>query len=132
MLSEKGGALVEIGKPIKLGVGAPLGSGKQFMSWIHLDDLCGIFIHCLENQVEGSINGVSSNPVTNKELTKSIAHHLKKPLILPNVPKFALKILVGEMADMLIGGNKVSSKKIEELGYSFQYPKLDEALADLL
>lgn len=132
VLSEEGGALVEIGKPIKFGVGAPLGSGKQYMSWIHLDDLCGIFIHCLENQVEGNINGVSSNPVTNKELTKSIAHHLKKPLILPNVPKFALKILVGEMADMLIGGNKVSSKKIEELGYSFQYPKLDEALADLL
>ena len=132
VLSEKGGGLTEIAKPIRFGFGAPLGSGKQFMSWIHLDDLCGIFIHCIENQIGEIVNGVAPNPATNKSLTKAIAHQLNKPLFLPNVPKFALKILVGEMADMLVGGNNVSSKKIEKLGYSFKYPELEQALADLL
>ena len=132
VLSEKGGALVEISKPIKLGAGAPLGSGEQYMSWIHVDDLCGIFIHCVKQKISGIVNGVAPDPVNNKELTKAIAKQLRKPLFLPNVPKFALKILVGEMADMLLGGNNVSSKKIEELGYSFQYPKLDAALNDLI
>ncbi len=132
VLSERGGALVEIAKPIQLLAGAPLGSGKQFMSWIHLDDLCGIFIHMLENGIQGRVNGVAPQPVTNEAITRAIAKALKKPLFLPNVPKFALKILVGEMADMLIGGNKVSSEKIRNLGYSFRFPDIQEALKDLL
>jgi len=132
VLSEKGGALVEITKPIRLGAGAPLGSGEQYMSWIHLDDLCGIFMHCLEKKVEGIVNGVAPYAATNKELTKAIAKKLGKPLLLPNVPKFALKIMVGEMADMLVGGNNVSAKRIEELGYEFQYPNLKDALDNLL
>lgn len=132
VLSDKGGALVEMAKPIKYGVGAPLGSGKQYMSWIHLDDLCGIFTHVLENGLSGVFNGVGPSPKTNKEFTKSVASQLKKPLWLPNVPKFALRLIVGEMADILIGGNRVSNKKIEDSGFNFQFEALDDALQDLL
>ncbi|WP_370088868.1 TIGR01777 family oxidoreductase [Ekhidna sp.] len=132
VLSDEGGALVEMMKPIKFGVGAPLASGNQYMSWIHMDDLCGIFAHILENGKAGTFNGVSPAPATNKEFTKSIATELKKPLWLPNVPKFALRLIVGEMADILVGGNRVSSKKIEDAGFNFKYVALDHALQDLL
>ncbi|MEP1095044.1 MAG: TIGR01777 family oxidoreductase [Cyclobacteriaceae bacterium] len=132
VLSDKGAALVEMTKPIKLGVGAPLGSGKQFMSWIHLDDLCQLFIHMIKNEETGVFNAVSPNPVTNKDFTKQLAKELNKPLILPNVPSFALRLLVGEMQVMLTGGNKVSSKKIEQTGFDFQYPSLHSALKNLV
>ncbi|SNS53526.1 hypothetical protein SAMN05421640_0563 [Ekhidna lutea] len=132
VLSEKGGALEEIAKPVKYGFGAPLGNGKQYMSWIHIQDLCGIFSHILEKGQEGTFNGVASDPKTNKEFTGALAKSLNRPLWLPNVPKFALRLLVGEMADILIGGNRVSSKKIEEAGFNFQFRALDHALKDLL
>ncbi|MEQ8903717.1 TIGR01777 family oxidoreductase [Ekhidna sp.] len=132
VLSEKGGALVEMAKPIKFWVGAPLASGNQHMSWIHLNDLCGIFAHVLENRLEGIFNGVAPSPKTNKEFTKSVANQLNKPLWLPNVPKFALRLIVGEMSDILVGGNRVSSKKIEDAGFNFQFVALDDALQDLL
>lgn len=132
VLSKKGGALVELMKPIKYWVGAPLASGNQYMSWIHINDLCRIFVHTLENSHEGIYNGVAPNPHTNKEFTKHVATILKKPLWLPNVPKFALRLIVGEMADILVGGNRVSSKKVEDTGFKFQFETLDEALQDLL
>lgn len=132
VLSEKGGALAEIAKPIKFGVGAPLGSGQQYMSWIHIKDLCGIFAHLLENGIAGTFNGVAPSPATNTELTKAIASQLRKPLWLPNVPKFALRLIVGEMSDILVGGNRVSGKKIEDAGFNFQFVALDHALQDLL
>ena len=132
VLSEKGGALVELMKPIKYGMGAPLAPGDQYMSWIHISDLCGIFAHLLEKSAEGVYNGVAPNPHTNKDFTRQVASILKKPLWLPNVPKFALRLIVGEMADILVGGNRVSSKKVEGAGFNFQYPTLDEALRNLL
>lgn len=132
VLSEKGGALVELMKPIKFGFGAPLAPGNQYMSWIHIKDLCGIFAHVLEKSAEGIFNGVAPAPHTNKEFTKSVASLLKKPLWLPNVPKFALRLIVGEMADILVGGNRVSSKKVEDAGFNFQFATLDHALKDLL
>lgn len=132
VLSEKAGALVEMMKPISYGIGAPLGSGSQYMSWIHLNDLCGIFDYILDHSLEGTYNGVAPSPVTNKEFTKSVAKELGKPLWLPNVPKFALRLIVGEMADILIGGNRVSSKKIEQAGFNFQFSELTNALHHLL
>ncbi|MEO9872339.1 TIGR01777 family oxidoreductase [Ekhidna sp.] len=132
VLSERGGALVELMKPIKFGLGAPLAPGDQHMSWIHIQDLCGIFAHTLENSVEGIFNGVAPSPHTNKEFTKSVANQLNKSLWLPNVPKFALRLIVGEMADILVGGNRVSSRKIEEAGFNFQFVSLNSALQDLL
>ena len=86
----------------------------------------------IENETEGIINGVSPNPETNANFTKKLAQQLKKPLILPNVPKFALQLLVGEMADMLIGGNRVSSELIEKKGFKFKFGTVEESLQDLL
>jgi len=132
VLSEDGGALVEIAKPIKSFAGAALGSGKQYMSWIHIEDLCGIILFMIENKINKVVNGVAPNPETNTSLTKKLAKAMRKPLFLPNVPKFALQLLVGEMADMLIGGNKVSSKLIEAEGFNFKYNSLERALDDLI
>lgn len=132
VLSEKGGALVEMAKPIRFGFGAPLASGKQYMSWIHIEDLCRLFEFMLHNKVQEAINGVGPSPCSNKEFTKQVANQLKKPLWLPNVPNFALRLIVGEMADILVGGNNVSSAKIEAQGFEFRFPTLSKSLSNLL
>jgi uncharacterized protein (TIGR01777 family) len=133
VLSEKGGALAEMAKPIRFGVGAPLGSGKQYLSWIHIDDLCAMFIRAAEDQsLQGVYNGVGTNWVTNAELTKAIAHILNRPLWLPNIPTFVMNLILGEMAGMVLNGSKVSSKKIQKTGFQFKYLKLNAALKSLL
>lgn len=133
VLSNKGGALKEMARPIKLGFGAALGTGRQMMSWIHIDDLCGMFIKAIEDSsLSGAYNGVSPNPVTNVELTKALSRVLEKPLWLPNVPPFALKLLVGEMADIVLNGCNVSAKKIQKTGFQFKFPLLENALNHLL
>ncbi|MBC6400328.1 MAG: TIGR01777 family protein [Ekhidna sp.] len=132
VLSNKGGSLPAIAKPIRLLAGASLGSGDQYMNWIHISDLCRIFSFMLERQITSVVNAVAPHPETNSAFTKKLASHLKKPLWLPNVPKFALRLMVGEMADMIIGGSKVSGRLIEEKGYNFQFRTLEEALEDLL
>lgn len=132
VLSEKGGALVEMANPIRLGVGAALGTGRQYLSWIHIDDLCAMFMKAVEDdQMIGAYNAVC-DWVTNKALTRSIAKVLKKPLWLPPVPGFIMKIIVGEMAVIVVNGSKVSSEKIRKTGFTFQYPNLSEALKSLL
>ena len=132
VLSEKGGALAEMMKPIRLGVGAPLGTGKQYLSWIHIDDLCAMFIKAVEDeQMNGAYNAVC-DWVTNRALTNSIAGILKKPLWLPPVPAFVMKLIVGEMAVIVLNGSKISSEKIRKTGFTFQYPQLHEALKSLI
>ena len=133
VFSEKGGALYEIAKPIKLGVGAPLGRGDQYMSWIHIDDLCRMFIHAVKNHsVEGIYNAVGPNPETNKAITKAAARALNKAAFLPNVPGFVLKVILGKRAAMVLGGSRVSCEKIQATNFTFQFPELKQALADLL
>jgi uncharacterized protein len=133
VLSEKGGALEKITQPIRLGAGAPLGSGKQWMSWIHIKDLCKLYVFAVENEnIHGSYNAVGKNAVTNKEMTKQIAHILNKPLILPNVPAFVLKIALGELASLVLGSKKVSSEKIRKEGFALEFENLPVALEDLL
>lgn len=132
VLSEKGGALEKIALPIRWGMGTALGRGDQFMSWIHIDDLCRMIEYCFENDLMEVYNAVTPNPVTNKEMTKEIASQLGKPYFLPNIPYFVLKILLGEMADMLLGSSKVSSKKIEKEDFEFHFPSLQIALENLL
>jgi len=131
VLSEKGGMLEKVRKPIEMNVGAPLGSGKQWQSWIHLDDLAGIFLHAIERELTGVYNAVAPNPVTNKEMTRQLADQLNKPLWLPNVPKFVLKTMLGEMSQIVLSSQLVSSNKIEEHGYKFKYSNLSKALEDL-
>lgn len=133
VLSKEGGALPAILKPLKYGFGAPLGDGQQWMSWIHINDLAGIITHLLENDnIQGVYNAVAPNPATNEELTKIAAKVLGKPLWLPNVPAPALKFALGEVATTALASNKVSSYKIENAGYKFEFPRLKEALEDLL
>jgi len=133
VLSEKGGALAKMAQPVRLGAGAPLGSGKQWVSWIHVDDLCRLFLYALENpHVQGAYNAVAPEPVTNETLTKGIAEVLGKPLFLPNVPAFALKLAIGEMAASVLGSAKVSGQKVTRAGFTYQYPGLSPALRDLL
>ena len=133
VLTMEGGALKEIVRPVRLYAGAPLGSGNQYLSWIHIDDLCRIFVSAVENpSFVGAYNAVAPYPVTNRQLTKAIARIIQKPLLLPAVPRFALRILFGEMADLVLKGSKVSSEKLARTGFEFKYPTVDGALADLL
>ncbi len=134
VLSEKGGALTELAKPVKFFVGSPMGTGKQYIPWIDIDDLCGIFVKAIEDgQMHGVYNGVAPNPVTNEVLTKAIAKQIKRPLWLPNIPAFVMKLIVGsEEADLLLGGNKVSAEKIQQAGFQFKYPLVENSLAHLL
>ncbi len=133
VLTNVGGALKELAKPIQWWAGAPLGSGKQFMSWIHIDDVTRMFLYALEHtSMSGPYNAAAPNPVTNADFTKAVAKVLNKPLLLPNVPPFAMRLLVGEMAEMLLGGSRVSSEKIRNEGFEFNFPILADALEDLL
>ncbi len=132
VLSNQGGALPQMVRPLKLGIGAPLGSGEQLMSWIHEDDLVSIVQFALEHPVSGAYNATAPDPVTNREFTKALGKKLKRPLFLPPVPAFALKLALGEMAAMVLSGSRVSPKKIVDEGFHFQYPNLNEALDDLI
>jgi uncharacterized protein (TIGR01777 family) len=131
VMSAKGGALPEMSKPIKYGLGAAFGSGEQWQSWIHISDLAHIFIFVIENELQGIYNGVGPNPVTNSKLVREIAKVLDRPLILPNIPKFAMKALLGEMSYILFASQRVSSKKIEEEGFIFRYRNICLALQEI-
>lgn len=133
VLSNLGGALVKMVQPIQYGLGAPLGNGKQYMSWIHIDDLAELIVWCAENEeVKGVYNAVAPNPVTNKELTQTIAKSMNKKLILPNVPSFVLKLLLGEMSTIVLGGNKVSSDRVSKSGFNFAYHNIKDAIDQIL
>ncbi|MGK7389289.1 MAG: TIGR01777 family oxidoreductase [Candidatus Cyclobacteriaceae bacterium M2_1C_046] len=133
VLSTKGGALPRMIKPIKLGAAAALGSGQQWMSWVHVEDLVGIVGFAInEDRISGIYNVVAPEPVTNKEFTKKAAEVMGKPYFLPNVPAFALRTALGEMSVLLLGSNRISSEKLQEEGYNFEYDTLDKALSNLL
>jgi uncharacterized protein (TIGR01777 family) len=132
VLSEKGGALVEIIKPTKLGLGAAFGSGTQIQSWIHVEDLARMFITAIEKNWTGVYNGVAPNPVTNQVLSKSVASALNKPFFLPNIPSFVMKLALGEMHQILFSSQHVSALKVQNKGFEFKYPTLELALKNLL
>lgn len=132
VLSKKGGALEKMKQPIVFGVGAPLGTGKQFTSWIHVADLVKMIMLLVTKNTEGVYNAVAPNPVTNLTLTKAIAKRLNKPLLLPNIPKFLLQLALGEMHEMICDSQKVSSLKIENKGFVFQFETIEKALKNLL
>lgn len=129
VLSKEGGALPQLAKPIKLLVGAPLGSGRQYISWIHLDDMCRLLISALEDhQFQGVYNAVAPHPVTNEEFTRQLAEVLHKPLTGLKVPAFGLKLMLGEMSETVLGGSRVSANKVLQTGFTYEYNYLDEAL----
>ena len=129
VLSKKGGAFVKMSTPIKWGLGAPFGSGKQWQSWIHLEDLAGIFIHVVTHKLYGVYNAVAPTPITIKALTKKIAKHYNKPNFLPGIPKFVMQLVLGEMHTILYESQKVSNNKIEKTGFQYQFPTVDSFLS---
>ena len=132
VLSTEGGALPQMARPMKLGAGAALGSGKQYMSWIHLDDLCRLFIAMLDDETwRGTYNAVAPNPVTNQEFTETLAQVLHRPLLLPKVPAFGLKLAMGEMSDIVLASQNVSDQKVLAQGFEFEFPELRGALEAL-
>lgn len=133
VFSSNGGALEKLSKPIKFGIGAALGSGKQYVPWIHLDDLCNMYVEAIENiEINGIYNAVAPEHIINKSLTKNIAKKLKKPLWLPNIPAFFLKLILGEMAVIILEGSRVSSEKIASTGFKFKFSTTKAALEDLI
>jgi uncharacterized protein (TIGR01777 family) len=132
VLSGEGGVLKELAGPTKLGLGAAFGSGKQIQSWIHHSDLVGIYYYILENELKGVYNAVAPHPVSQEDLVKSIAEVLGKPYIMPNIPRFAMKLALGEMHKLLFDSQNVSAKKIINSGYQFEYLSLNKAIADSL
>jgi uncharacterized protein (TIGR01777 family) len=132
VLAKNGGMLQKLKEPVNFNVGSPLGNGKQWQSWIHIDDISGIFMFALEKELTGVYNAVAPNPVTNKELVNEVASQMGKPVWLPNVPKVALKLVLGEMSRLVLSSQLVSSDKIEQEGYNFKYVNLSKALEDLI
>lgn len=131
VFSSEGGALQELEKPIKFFVGAPLGSGKQFVPWIHEHDLARMFKEVLKNdQLTGPINAVAPEHINNKALTKILGKVLGRPIWPFSVPGFVLKILLGEMAGIVVAGNKVSCAKMLNAGFEFQYPNVKDAVKE--
>lgn len=131
VLDSKGGFISEMKKPIQFGVGAVLGSGNQWMPWIHQRDLVSIFEFIINHQLEGSFNAVSGN-VTNRTLTQMLARKLHRPLVLPALPAWSAKLIFGEMATLFLDGVQVSNQKLIDKGFSFQYTDLDKALDQIL
>lgn len=132
VLSKNGGALPRLTLPVRLGIGSPLGNGNQYLPWIHIDDLCNIYIHAIANtEMNGPFNAVAPEHHTSKEFMKALACKLGKPLWFPKIPAAALRLLFGKMSDMLLYGSRISSEKIVSAGYKFVYPELDSALEDL-
>lgn len=133
VLMEKGGALEKMVQPVRMGVGSPLGSGKQFIPWVHIDDLIAMFYKAMTaDDMSGAFNAVSPKPVSNSEFTRILAKVVNKKLWLPNVPAFVLKTLLGERASLVLKGSRVSSQKMESTGFDFQYKSLQPALQNLL
>lgn len=133
VLTTKDGALGKMMLPVKLGAGSSLGSGKQWMPWIHIQDLCAIYLQALENpKISGAFNAVAPEAQTNHSFTSAIAKSLGKKIWLPNVPSFVLRFMFGEMAQILLTGSHASSQKIQDRGFKFQFPTLEKALQNLI
>jgi uncharacterized protein (TIGR01777 family) len=132
VLSKLGGALPPISVPVKLGLGAALGNGRQYIPWIHWQDAVDMYMQAIEGTLLPDVyNMVAPNPVTNKELTKAVARQLRKPFWAPNVPAFLLKLLLGEMSLVVLGSTRVSAEKVQDAGFKFKFENLSEALSDI-
>ena len=133
MLDPRGGLLGELLTPFKLGVGGPIAGGRQYMSWIHIDDEVGILLWALDNEkVSGTVNSTAPNPVTNREFSQAIGRALGRPASVP-VPGFVLDLKFGgEFGKVLRGGQRVMPRRALDLGYEFRYPEIDGALQELV
>jgi len=132
VLARKGGALGRMTLTVRPGLGSALGSGRQYNPWIHIDDLCNIYLRAIEDKsMAGSWNAVAPEHITNREFMRKLAKVLEKPFFFPAVPSFAIKLLFGNMSEILLKGSRVSAGKILSAGYNFEFPDLENALKNL-
>ncbi len=132
VLAQQDRALIKMITQIKFGIGSALGNGKQYLPWIHIEDLCQIYIKAIEDkQMNGPYNAAAPDIRTNSEFTRVLARTLNKPFWFPNIPAFILKLLFGEMADVILKGSRVSCAKITAANFTFKFPNLENALNDL-
>ena len=132
VLDKTGGALAQMLTPFRFGLGGPIGLGKHWLSWVHIQDLVGMLLLALDNTgAGGPINGTAPQPVTNKVFSRALGRALFRPALLP-IPPFALRLKFGEVAEVLTTGQRVLPRRALELGYQFQFPSIDVALQDLL
>jgi uncharacterized protein (TIGR01777 family) len=132
ILSTKGGALPPLALPVKFGLGTALGTGKQYIPWIHMNDAVAMYLHAIDGRLAPDVyNMAAPNPVTNKEFTRAVAKQLRKPYWLPNVPAFMLKLLMGEMSAVVLGSNRTSAQKVQDAGFTFEFENVRDALKDI-
>lgn len=133
VLGKNGGALSKMLPPFKMGLGGKIGSGQQWMPWIHLEDLVGIILYCIEHDdLNGAINGTSPNPSTNQNFTKTLGKVLNRPTFM-SIPETIIKLLMGQMGvELLLSGKKILPVKVTDKCYQFQYPELEKALQNIL
>ncbi|MEZ4804417.1 MAG: TIGR01777 family oxidoreductase [Bacteroidia bacterium] len=133
VLAKSGGFLAQLSTPIKFFIGAVPGSGKQMISWVHIDDLCEAYIHLYVHQLEGIYNGVAPEPANLTTISKQTAKALKRPLFLPNIPAFVLRLIFGKgRSELLLTDQRVSSKKLESSGFIFQFTNSEQAIYNLI
>lgn len=131
VLSAAEGALKKMSAPVDLGIGSAIGSGKQYMPWVHISDLSKIFTFALKNNLEGVYNAAAPEHLDNKKFMQTLATVKNKPFFMPNVPEFVLKIVFGAMSSILLNGSRVSSEKLQNAGFRFEFEQLKSALKDL-
>jgi len=133
VLGAEGGALGQMMLPFELGLGGPIGTGRQWMSWIHLDDMVGLIVHAMAcDDLRGPINATAPNPVTNRDFARALGRALRRPAVLP-LPASIVRLALGQMAEeLLLGARKILPRRAEESGYRFRYPGLDTALRQIL
>ena len=127
VLSKRGGALDKMLLPIQLGLGSPIGTGKQMMPWIHVEDLCNLFVYAIENELTGTYNA-AANCDSNHDFMKALAKTLNRPFFMPKVPAFLLKLMLGEMSTLVLDSTNASNEKIKNTGFVFQYENIQSTL----
>lgn len=128
VLSKRGGALDKMLLPVKLGLGSPIGTGKQLMPWIHIDDLCNLFVYAIENELTGTYNA-TANCDSNHDFMKALAKALNRPFFMPKVPAFLLKLMLGEMAALVLNSTNASNEKVKSAGFIFQNEDIEATLS---
>ena len=132
VLSPQGGALAKMLPFFRLGIGGPVAGGRQYLPWVHLDDVVGAILFCLDEQrASGPVNVTAPTPVSNADFSRTLGHVLRRPAVLP-VPGFALSLLYGEMSEIITTGQRAVPARLAELGYAFEQPQLEPALRDVL
>lgn len=133
VISPKSEAFLKMLTPIRFWLGAPIGSGKQYLSWIHIDDICGIYLKAIEDRsMNGAYNAVAPEFITNAGFMKTLAKVLRKPFFVPRVPAFLMRLIFGEAAEMILRGSRISSQKIQDAGFEFRFDTAEKAIMDCI